>query len=111
MLAEAPDEIHLYVNRRERKPRLEYQKHAAVEEKGGTQKSCDDGNPVVARAGDCDHAYGYASGYEDAKRSVEDDHRALKYARTARQLVQLLKDYSTPLVVKLNIFSGLCQLF
>lgn len=111
VLAELPDEVHLHVNRRQRKPRLEYEQHAAVEEKARAYEARDDRNPVITRARDCHYSDCHAGRNEDAHGHVEDDHAALQQSRAARQLVQLAEDYHPPLLVKRHLLPGVGQLF
>lgn len=110
VFGEAPDEIHLHVNRRQSHPRLEDEKHAAVKEKACPDERDDDRYPAIARARDGDNPYGDARGDEDAERCVKDGHRALEDARATGQLVQLCEDDRAPVVKKCDLAFDLRQL-
>lgn len=110
VFGEAPDEIHLHVNGRQRHPRLEDEQHAAVEEEACPEECDDDGDPTIARARDGDNPDGDARRDEDAERQVEDGHRALEDARAAGQLVELGEDDGPSVFQQLDLAFGLRQL-
>ena len=93
----APDEIHLRVNRTERESCFHDQQHAAVKEKTSAGQSESYGDQVIAWiAGkrnnpDCD-----AGRDEHSETHIKRDHTSLENARTAGELVELLKDRYLP---------------
>lgn len=103
VFGEAPDEIHLHVNRAQGQPRLEDEQDAAIEQAACADERDDHRNPAIARARDGDNPDGDARGDEDAERQIKDRHRALQETSAAGQLVQLNEDHGAAVVQEFQV--------